>query len=231
MNQRERDIVQVIDCSHPLSESVPVWPGDPPVQIQPWTKLQDGFRMNRISMAEHSGTHIGVPAHYVSNAITLDQLPVADLIRPAVCVHAVQYPEFYKGFQLTADMVRDWEQKHNRIKAESVVLVHTGWDQYWEFTCMGTGQKPMLPGIAADAAELFVEREIHGVGMDAPDIGAGDADFIVNRYLAEHDVFHLENLTRLNLLTDKEFTLIIGAVAVKGGTGVPCRVLAVSTLA
>lgn len=223
--------VHIIDCSHPLSESIPVWPGDPPVRIRPCADIEQGFQMNSLFIAEHSGTHLGVPSHYLVTGYTLDQLPVSDLVRPAICIHATHYPEFFKRFRLTADTVQKWEKDNDVIPNDCIVIVHTGWDKYWDFHYMGTGDRPMLPGIAQNAAELFVERKVRGIGIDSPDVGGGEADFAVNRFLAGHNIFHLENLTRLDELSEKGFTLVIGAVSVKGGSGIPCRVLAVLTLA
>ena len=223
--------MHIIDCSHVLMESVPVWPGDPVLKMTACADMKDGFAMNSLFFAEHTGTHLGMPAHFIAKGRTLDQLPVSYLIRPVVCICALNYPVFFKAFKLTPDMILDWEQKNGGIPAESVVLVHTGWDRYWHSQYMGIGAHPMLPGISMQAAELFIRRNIRGIGIDSPDIGGGESDFAVDRFIAQHDVFHLENLTRLDELTNKGYTLMIGALSVKGGTGIPCRVLAVSSLA
>ena len=56
----------VYDITVPLSPSLVVYPGDPPIKITPVSQLAKGDVANtsHIAMSLHSGTHLDVPRHF-----------------------------------------------------------------------------------------------------------------------------------------------------------------------
>jgi arylformamidase len=79
----------IYDISLPISENLPVWPGDPPVQIRQVMRLDRGDEMTltRLEMGAHTGTHVDAPAHFVVGGVTVDTLDLEVLIGPALVVH------------------------------------------------------------------------------------------------------------------------------------------------
>ncbi len=62
----------VVDLTQPLTDNIPIWPGDPRFELTPWaTYEKDQYFINRISIGEHflrqPGARIG---YYASNPIT-----------------------------------------------------------------------------------------------------------------------------------------------------------------
>lgn len=71
----------IIDLSHSLSESTPVYPDDPPVSLKLWAVIdRDGYYMNVLKMGEHSGTHVDAPAHFIPGGKTIDEMPLEKFI-------------------------------------------------------------------------------------------------------------------------------------------------------
>src|SRR5512136_601899 len=71
--------MKIYDISVALSEELPVFPGDPPVEIEPVTRLArgDSANVSRISFATHSGTHLDPPLHFNDHGRAIDSLPLS----------------------------------------------------------------------------------------------------------------------------------------------------------
>jgi len=68
--------MRVIDLTHVIESSMPVYPGTEPPTFEPAnTYEKDGFKETRISMFTHTGTHMDPPAHLFRNRATLDAFP------------------------------------------------------------------------------------------------------------------------------------------------------------
>lgn len=69
------------DVSRPLRRGMPVWPGDPPVELVPWTSIDEaGYRLHQLRVGEHTGTHLGAPCHYAADGLSLDQLDLSHFL-------------------------------------------------------------------------------------------------------------------------------------------------------
>lgn len=59
--------MRTFDISIPLHPQMPVWPGDPTIQLTRISKIEEGASSNvtQISMTVHAGTHIDAPYHFL----------------------------------------------------------------------------------------------------------------------------------------------------------------------
>jgi arylformamidase len=80
----------IYDISVPISNSMPVWPSDPPVNLTPKSHLsRDGshtVRLTAIEMGSHTGTHLDAPWHFVDGGRKLHEIPLEQMIGPATVV-------------------------------------------------------------------------------------------------------------------------------------------------
>ena len=83
--------MHIYDISLPISESMTVWEGQPPVAFTHVRHLARGDHatVGRISMTVHTGTHVDAPSHHFVGAQGADRLTLETLIGPAVVVHAL----------------------------------------------------------------------------------------------------------------------------------------------
>lgn len=75
----------IIDISLPIGPDTPVWPGDPPVIVEPVARVRDGdpADVSRLTLGTHTGTHVDPPAHFLPGIVGGDGAPArAVLIRP-----------------------------------------------------------------------------------------------------------------------------------------------------
>lgn len=73
--------MKIIDLSQPLTHNMPVYPGDPEVEIVEIHKLdKEGWNLRQINLSTHLGTHVNVPYHMVKKGKKLDQFSLEAFI-------------------------------------------------------------------------------------------------------------------------------------------------------
>ena len=67
--------MKIVDLSQDLFDGMPVYPGDPEVEIeQVHTLANEGWRLRSLSLNTHLGTHVNVSSHMVSDGKSLSEL-------------------------------------------------------------------------------------------------------------------------------------------------------------
>eukprot|EP01022_Parablepharisma_sp_SALTPOND_P017288 TRINITY_DN2728_c0_g1_i1.p1 TRINITY_DN2728_c0_g1~~TRINITY_DN2728_c0_g1_i1.p1 ORF type:complete len:1646 (-),score=350.54 TRINITY_DN2728_c0_g1_i1:1978-6915(-) len=82
---KTRPVSKMIDISMALSPAFPAFPGDPEVTFETYLDVAQGdpYRATRLSMLNHSGTHIDAPAHFMPDGARVDDIPLETLVGPA----------------------------------------------------------------------------------------------------------------------------------------------------
>ncbi len=234
------DDYRFIDLSHAYGSDTLYWPTSPSTfekKELAYGETEAGYFYSAYSICtpEHGGTHLDAPRHFSANGAPTDEVPLGDLIGPAVVIDISDKAARDRNYRLTADDVRAFEERHGRIEPGTIVLVHTGWSKYWPNAkkylgdnTPGDASKLAFPGFGEEAARLLViERKVAMLGIDTASMDYGKSqNFIVHRIAAEHDVAGLENLTNLDALPPTGFTLIALPMKIEGGSGGPVRVVA-----
>lgn len=225
--------VHVVDLTHPIAAEMPHWPGDPPTVLEAWASLPaQGYRLGRLCIGEHTGTHIGTAAHIREDGMTLEQLPAEHLICPAVVLDWRGRASAEPDALLSTEEIARWEAEHGPVPAGSVFLLCTGWSRFWpdteRYLGLDTAGALHFPGFSPAAVRFLVqERRVRGLGIDTAGIDGGAGQTLeANRILLGDARFHLENLTNLEHLPPTGAWLFIGALPVAGAAGSPARVLA-----
>ncbi|MBN1541678.1 cyclase family protein [candidate division KSB1 bacterium] len=223
----------VIDLTHPIDSGMPHWPGDPPTQLQAVADLlHHGYLLHRLQIGEHSGTHIGAPVHSLADGISVEGIPADRLVLPAFFIVCRAACRDDRDFLLQPQEVRRWEQANAPLGENALLLVATGWSDYWRDSRAYLGQTGNeglhFPGVAVETAQfLLQERKIAALGIDTAGIdGGASTTYAVNHLLAENGAYHLENLTHLHRVPATGAWVVVGALPLRGGSGSPCRVLA-----
>lgn len=222
-----------VELHHPLHGRVPVWPGDPPVQFSEHARHErDGYFLRRLSLGEHSGTHLNAPVHFFPQGLTVDQIPPEKLVLPAVVMDVRTRCAIHADHALTVEEVLAWEEEHGRIPPGCLVILFTGWQERWDTPVRYWNADPEgrlhFPGFSlASARFLIEERGAVGLASDGPGLEPGlDEAFSVNRYVLGRNALALENLCHVDRLPALGATLVIGLWRVEGGSGAPVSILA-----
>jgi arylformamidase len=81
--------MRIYDVTVGISPQMPVWPGDPGVQLERVESIASGANANvsRLSCGVHTGTHVDAPLHFIDGAGAVDLLPLKLLTGRAYVVH------------------------------------------------------------------------------------------------------------------------------------------------
>jgi len=221
---------RVVDLTQPLGPATVLWPGSTPfAAVVDGEHGRDASYYRTLTLAEHSGTHIDAPGHFAAGGRMTDELAADDLVRPAVVLDVRDRCAGDPAFTLSRADAEEAEVRDGAIPAGSAVLVCTGWDAYVgdPVRYVGGGATPSFPGIGTDAAELFVERGVVGIGIDTLGVDPGYAvDFAVHHITQPAGIWHLEGAVNLHRVPARGAWLVVGALALVGGSGCPVRAFA-----
>ncbi|MCM0083972.1 cyclase family protein [Geomonas sp. Red32] len=203
--------MRIYDITIPLSEELPVYPGDFPVVIAPWTSIADGDSANiaRITICSHSGTHIDSPRHFVEGGLTVDQIPMERLIGKAKVVEIAGVAE-----------IGQRELERLPVRGVERLLLKTANAGLWKDRSF----KDSFVALAQDGADYLVEIGVKMVGIDYLSIERSDGDGGVHRVLLEHDVLIVEGLNLVDV-PPGDYELICLPLKVKNGDGAPVRAI------
>jgi kynurenine formamidase len=232
---------RLVDLTHAFDSNTIYWPTAPsPFVLE---RLSFGltpggyfYAANAFSAPEHGGTHLDAPIHFAEARRTVDEIPLRQLIGPAVVIDVSREAAQNPDYRLTTADVEIFESRHGRIPPGAIVLLHTGWSARWPDRkaylgddTPGDASKLSFPAYGADAARLLVEqRSVAALGADVASIDYGrSTDFIVHRIAAARNVYGLENLTNLDALPPAGAVVVALPMKIAGGSGGPVRVVAV----
>ena len=228
-----------IDLTHPFSSASIYWPTAAGFTMEEvaYGPTDGGYfyASNNFAAAEHGGTHLDAPIHFAEGRQTSDQIPLDQLIGPAIVVDVSDRvsPDYLIG----VDDLEEWEAQHGPIPDGAILLLRTGWDrfygdrtQYLGTDATGPDAVPLLhfPGLDPDAARwLVAERRIDAIGIDTPSIDYGQStSFASHVALYEANIPGFENVTGLEQLPATGAFVIALPMKIAGGSGGPLRIVA-----
>ena len=238
--------VEVIDLTAPLSASTPViklpeqFGQTATFSLHEISRYDDrgpAWYWNDITTGEHTGTHFDAPVHWVTGRDGEDvaQVPLGSMIRPAVALDFSAQAAGDPDFLLEIKDVRDWEQAHGPLPAGGWLLYRTGWDtrsdsQERFLNASETG--PHTPGISVECARWIAEQSpVIGVGVETVGTDAGaahsfDPPFPCHSMLLGAGKYGLTQLQNLAQVPATGAVLVVLPLPITGGSGSPCRALA-----
>ncbi|MCZ6895168.1 MAG: cyclase family protein [Gammaproteobacteria bacterium] len=157
------------------------------------------------------------------------------LIAPGVVIDVTKQAGADRNYRIEPRDVLAFEADHGFIEPGAIVLLRTGWSNYWPDRkaylgddSPGDASKLQFPSYGLEAARLLVEeRKVALIGVDTASIDFGKSDdFEVHRIAAAGNVGGLENLTALEQLPPSGFVVIALPMKIEGGSGGPARVVA-----
>ncbi len=169
--------VRWIDISRPLGPATRVWPGDHTVEVQ--TKRSAAgditWRVSRLALSVHAGTHLDAPAHMLPGAPGIGDFP------PALGCGPVRVVD-------TAGAAVD-EAAARQARGAERVLFRTGTSP------AGREFEGPFAFITAAAARIMADGGVRLVGIDTPSVDAfGDEAAPAHRILFTAGIYLLENL-------------------------------------
>jgi kynurenine formamidase len=227
------DMHSVIDLSHVFSPDVPTYGGTPGAsRVDQVTVEADGFYIQDWTFAEHTGTHMDIPAHFIADGVTVDNYPVELFVSPAVVIDISAKAADDPDATLDVTDVEAWEAANGDIPTGALVCMYSGWESRWgsveDFRNPDADGVMHFPGFSGEAAEFLVsERDIHGIAVDTLSLDPGpSATFDVHFSILGAGKYGVENVANLSQLMGMSASVVVGVPRWEAGSGGPCRVLA-----
>lgn len=208
--------MQIYDVSLTLSPALPVWPGDPTIQLERVARIEDGAEANvtHIDMNAHVGTHVDAPYHFLGDGYpTVESLPLNILTGRA---YVVNVPENIP--EITADVL----ESLNIPSRTRRLLLRTRNSAYWT-----SGVKEFqtdFVGLSGDGAQYIVDKGIRLVGIDYLSIAPYHNVRPTHEILLKKGVIVIEGLD-LSRVTTGRYAIYCLPLKLAGSDGAPARVI------
>lgn len=229
-----------IDLSYAFDKDTLYWPTSPSAfELE---ELHHGpteggyfYASNSFCTPEHGGTHLDAPIHFGEGRHTADEIPIEQLMGPAVVIDVTAPAAADADYRLSAADVAAWEALHGMVPEGAMVLLRTGWGARWPDRKLyfgddtpGDASNLHFPSYGEEAARFLVEeRKVAALGVDTASIDYGPStDFLVHQAAAAANVVGLENVARLDELPATGAWLIALPMKIAGGSGGPVRIVA-----
>lgn len=195
--------VTLIDLTHTIDESIPTWGGGCGFCYEVKKDYEQGVRVLKYQMHAACGTHMDAPSHFIKGKEHIADIDLKRFFTPCVIIDISKKRK--ESLWLLPEDVKEYEKNHGKIKKNSLVIGYTGWQEFWHDPLKYRNEKPgkklSFPGFSKDAAELLLDRDIAGIGIDtlSPD-GSDMKEFPVHHLILGAGKYILENLCNLHLM-------------------------------
>lgn len=182
-----------------------VFPGDPAParEILASIKKGDVCNLTAFSMCAHNGTHVDAPAHFLSDGITVDQLPLSKTV-------GLSYVAAHEGILTAADA--------EKILRDARALSPEA------------ARRILIKGrmfVSTEAAKVFADAELDLYGNESQTVGPEDAPREVHLTLLSRGTVLLEGV-RLSHVPQGVYLLSAAPINLGGAEGSPCRAILIS---
>ncbi|MBS1843388.1 MAG: cyclase family protein [Actinobacteria bacterium] len=223
------------DVSPVLSSDLPMWFMYEAPQIEPlFGHAEKGAAANRLTIAEHTGTHVDAPFHFDPDGLTADRIPVESMLLRPFKKFDLSADEHQPGDIVGLEHLRAAEARGGFDLGEGdVAVLELGWDRYLP----GGAQERApewwgrnQPGLSEDACRYLADTGVSTVACDtaACDIAVVDGEFLSahghTHYFLPRGILIVEGLTGLGGIPATGLFLAL-PLKIAGGTGSPVRVV------
>jgi arylformamidase len=209
--------MQIYDVTLTVTPQMVVWPGDPKIELERTSKIEEGANHNgsRLALNVHAGTHVDAPFHFLNDGYGVDQLPLDMLIGPCQVV-ALPDVDVINVDALATAGIKPGMQR---------VLFKTRNSQVWardekEF------QEDFV-AVTADGAEFLVWQGVKLVGVDYLSVAPYKNSRETHQILLSHNVVVIEGLN-LSEVPAGEYDLYCLPVKLGGSDGAPARTILIA---
>lgn len=215
--------MKIFDISVPITTTMPVWPGDPPVDLAQVSAISQGDSANvtRMTMGVHTGTHIDAPKHFIVTGITVDQIPLNKLIGEVVVF------EIDPAVAVITEHVLKTHPEILRLAETKKVLFHTRNSMVWKHHPAKFVQDYV--GIDTSGAQFLQQFNLDLIGIDYLSIAPFDDTERPHQILLSEGTILLEGLN-LSGVPGGVYELFCLPLNIPGCEGAPARAILIDHL-
>ena len=226
---------QFIDLTHSFGPTTPVWSGfgqadftpafDPKTK-KPYTIKDDGFRTTYYNMVGQYGTHVDPPAHFTEDGITMDKIPLKQMILPLIVLDNTPYQTKDDNHAFSVADLKAWEEKHGKVPRGSFVALRTDMYKDWDKNPERFKRAPFPAWSFETIKFLYEQRGVTATGHEAMDTDTSDK-MDSETYILQHGHYQIEVMANLDKVPPRGALIVVTWPKVRDGLGFPARALAI----
>ena len=205
--------MRIHDISVAIEPDMVTYPGDAGVALEAVARMSDGgvADVSALTLGTHTGTHVDPPSHFIPGGMTVDEIPLDQLVGPCIVVDARSETKCITRAFLNRSQLPDGVERVLFRTRNSALWAKNGFARDFVY-------------IEPDAARWLAERNVRVVGIDY---------LSVERFGFDHPETHttllgagtiiIEGLD-LSRIEPGPYTLVCLPLKVVGGDGAPARV-------
>ncbi|MGC2238752.1 MAG: cyclase family protein [Pyrinomonadaceae bacterium] len=207
--------MKIYDITVPVSRDVPVYEGDPKVEINVAHSIAGGDAANvtGLCMGAHTATHVDAPNHFIEGTRKVHELELEKLTGKCRVV------------ELDESVLAIEPQHLGNLETVERVLFKTRNSSFWND--VSGGFRRDFTYITPEAARALVEKNIKLVGIDYLSVEKfGSGDFATHITLLEKEVVIIEGLDLREVPAgDYELICLPLKIISDTGDGAPARAI------
>ena len=213
----------LIDLSHAIENGLVTYKGLPAPIICDYLSRENSkqfyekgteFQIGKIEMVTNTGTYIDCPFHRYENGKDISEVGLECFTDLEAMVIRVPYT---KTKEITEEHLKNYKIRNR------AVLIHTGWDEYWNTENYYENN----PYLTEQAAEYLRDCSVKLVGIDSHNIdNTNGKSRPVHTTLLGAEILIVEHLCNLYLLPEEGFTFSAIPPKFKGVGTFPVRAFA-----
>jgi kynurenine formamidase len=226
---------QYVDLTQSFGPKSPVWsgfgqammaPAADPKTRRPYTLEQDGFRATYYAMVGQYGTHVDPPAHFSAGGITMDRIPLKEMILPLVVFDMTPLLKSDPNHAFSVEDVKAWEKVHGAVPAGSFVALRT--DMYKDFQSDPERfKRAPFPAWSPGAIRyLYEQRKVTATGHESLDTDTTEK-MESETWILQHGHFQIEVMANLDKVPATGAVIVVTWPKVENGLGFPARAFAI----
>lgn len=207
--------MRIYDISVDISPHMPVWPGDPPVELERVKAIASGANANvsHLSCGVHIGTHVDAPLHFIDGGPAVESLPLKLLTGRAYVVHVPRATVLDEATLESAGLPPRTRRVLFRTRNSEL------WAREKDF-------QTDFVAVDASGARWLVRKGIQLVGVDYLSVAPYGQSKETHRLLLEAGVVVIEGLD-LSRVSQGRYSLYCLPLKLLGSDGAPARAILV----
>lgn len=200
----------------PIHPGMPVWPGQPPVEIDLLEQLDEpnACDVSVLRTSVHTGTHMDAFSHFLVGGEDIAHMPVEHGLGPVRVVAVRGEPH------VSADDLEKIDAERRIERGDRLIFKTRNSDRDWGLEPFDTG----YAAIAPDAAGFLADRGVAFVGVDYLSVAPFDDAASTHHILLQAGICVVEGIRLLDV-EPGDHDLIALALKIENSDAAPTRVL------
>jgi len=167
----------VFDMTHTLDADFPAFFNEPGISMNKiFDFAANGFNLFDLTIREHIAIHIDAPLHFSADGLSVDEIPVTDLVvalcKIDIAAKAAENPDA----QVTPDDLAAWIAANGPIPERACVAMYSGWAEKLGgdgFAGRDGAGGLHFPGFQIEATQMLLETGAAAIAVDTLSLDHG----------------------------------------------------------